>query len=148
MKDLLYLDDLVVGDEFTSDTYHLSSDKIKEFAEEYDPQGFHCDETLGEQSFFKGLAGSGWQTGAITMKLIVESVPLAHGIIGAGADIKWLLPTRPDDVLHVKSTIRDIKPSKSRPNQALITFECETLNGKNEVCQRMFTQVLSFKKEQ
>lgn len=148
MKDLLYLDDLVVGDEFTSDTYHLSSNKIKEFAEEYDPQDFHCDETMAEQSFFKGLAGSGWQTGAITMKLIVESVPLAHGIIGAGADIKWLLPTRPDDVLHVKSTIRDIKPSKSRPNQALITFECETLNGKNEVCQRMFTQVLSFKKEQ
>lgn len=148
MMDLLYLDDLAVGDEFISDTYRLSADKIKDFAEEYDPQNFHCDETMAEQSFFKGLAASGWQTGAITMKLIVESIPLAHGIIGAGADIKWLLPTRPDDVLHVKSTIREIKPSKSKPNQALITFECETINEQEKVCQRMFTQVLSFKKEQ
>lgn len=141
----LYLDDLKVGDTFISEKYKLSVDKIKRFAQEYDPQVFHCDEVRAKDTFFKGLAASGWHTAAITMKLLTESLPFAHGIIGAGGEIRWPQPTRPDDVLYVKSTIKEIKPSKSKPNQALVTVECETLNQREEVCQLLVTKLLSFK---
>lgn len=146
-QSVLYLDDLQIGDSFMSDTYELGSEEIKNFARKYDPQDFHIDERLAQDSFFEGLAGSGWQTASITMKLIVESVPLAHGIIGANADLRWLLPTRPGDILRVKSTITNIKRSKSNPNRAIVSFTCETLNQRDEVCQEMHTKVLSFKKE-
>lgn len=33
------------------------------------------------------------------MKLVVASVPFAHGIIGAGGEIKWPGPTRPGEAL-------------------------------------------------
>ncbi|MCG7337580.1 MaoC family dehydratase [Sporosarcina sp. ACRSM] len=142
------MDDLKVGDTFVSEKYHVSTEKIKEFAREFDPQVFHCDEQLAEDTFFKGLAASGWHTASITMKLLTESLPFAHGIIGAGGEINWPQPTRPDDILYVKSTIKEIKPSKSKPNQALLLVESETLNQKNEVCQKLTAKLLSFRKSE
>lgn len=145
-KQKLYLDDLNVGDTFVSDTYQITADDIKRFANEFDPQVFHTDEQLAKDTFFKGLAASGWHTASITMRLLTSSIPFAHGMIGAGAEIKWPQPTRPDDILHVECTITDIKPSKSKPNQALITVDCKTINQNNEVCQELITKTLSFKK--
>lgn len=94
------------------------------------------------------MAASGWHTASITMKLLTESLPFAHGIIGAGGEINWPQPTRPDDILSVKSTIKEIKPSKSKPNQALLLVESETLNQKNEVCQKLTAKLLSFRKRE
>lgn len=147
VKQTLYLEDLKVGDTFISETYQLSADKIKGFAHEFDPQVFHLDENLAENTFFGGLAASGWHTAAITMRLLTESLPFAHGVIGAGVEINWPQPTRPNDVLYVKSTIKEIKPSKSKPNQALVIVDCETLNQHNEVCQNLTAKLLSFKKD-
>ena len=144
-EQVLYLDDLKVGDIFISEKYHLNADKIKKFAHEFDPQDFHIDEDLAEDTFFKGLAASGWHTAAITMKLLTASLPFAHGVIGAGGEIKWPQPTRPNDILHVKSIIKEIKPSRSKPNQALLFVESETLNQHNEVCQNLTAKLLSFK---
>jgi acyl dehydratase len=42
------------------------------------------------QTFFKGLAASGWHTAAITVRLLVASgIPLAGGIIGVGGEVGW-----------------------------------------------------------
>ena len=42
----LYLEDLHVGQRFTSDSYHMDENRIKAFAAEFDPQPFHLDEAL------------------------------------------------------------------------------------------------------
>lgn len=66
----LYLEDLAVGQKYLSGEYMLTEDKIKQFASEYDPQPFHLDEQSAlSHPVFQGLAGSGWQTAAITMRL-------------------------------------------------------------------------------
>lgn len=142
----LYLDDLKIGDTFISEKYQLNADEIKEFAREFDPQDFHCDEDLAEDTFFGELVASGWHTAAITMKLFTASMPLADGLIGAGGEIKWPQPTRPNDALYVKSTIKEIIPSKSKPNQGLLIVECKTLNQKDEVCQTFLVKMISFRK--
>ena len=69
------------------------------------------------------------------MKLLVESLPLAGGVIGAGSEITWPRPTRPEDVLHVVSTIMDIAPSRSRPDRGIVTVQ-STLIQHGELCQR------------
>jgi len=56
----LYLDDLQVGQRFTSGNYVMEAARIKEFAAEFDPQPFHLEEAAAEASVFKGLAASGW----------------------------------------------------------------------------------------
>ena len=45
--DQLYLDDLHVGQRFTSGNYVMEATRIKEFAAEFDPQpAFHLDEAI------------------------------------------------------------------------------------------------------
>ena len=98
-QERLYLDDLAVGQRFASGPQALDAGQIKAFAEAFDPQPFHLDEAAAASSLFGGLAASGWHTAAISMRLLVGSVPLAGGVIGAGGEIAWPRPTRPGDVL-------------------------------------------------
>ncbi|MCA6117342.1 MaoC family dehydratase [Bradyrhizobium sp. WSM 1738] len=132
----LYLDDLHVGQRFTSKTHTLDEAQIKTFAVQFDPQPFHTDKQAAERTFFKGLAASGWHTAAITMRLNVESgPPLAGGIVGAGGELNWPAPTRPGDVLHVESEVVEIAPSRSRSDRGTIVLLSRTLNQRGEVVQ-------------
>src|ERR1700689_2928242 len=104
--DQLYLDDLYVGQRFTSGTYVMEEARIKEFAAEFDPQPFHLDETAAKASVFKTLVASGWHTAAVAMRLLVTgALPLANGIVGFGGDFSWPRPTRPGDVVSLEAEI-------------------------------------------
>ena len=138
----LTLDDLFVGQKFVSAEYKLDADKIKEFAKEFDPQPFHTDEEAARSTFFRGLAASGWHTAAITMRLIVTSLPIKGGLIGAGGNLSWPKPTRPGDTLHVETEIVEIIPSRSRPDRGRATMRCTTLNQNNEPVQTMTSQLV------
>jgi acyl dehydratase len=113
--DRLNLDDLHIGQRFTSGTHLLDEEQIKAFARQFDPQPFHLDNEAARGTLLSGLAASGWHTAAITMRLLVESgLPLAGGIVGAGGELDWPNPTRPGDSLKVESEVLDIRPSRSR----------------------------------
>src|SRR4029453_4711295 len=129
----LYLDDLHVGQRFTSDTHLIDEEQIKAFAKQFDPQLFHLDAEAAKGTLFEGLVASGWHTAAITMRLLVESgLPIAGGLIGVNAEITWPKPTRPGDVLHVETELLEIRPSRSRPDRGLATFRSETCNERGE----------------
>ncbi len=141
--DLLYLDDLKVGQRFVSGAHTLDADEIKAFAAQFDPQRFHLDEEAAKDSFFGGLVASGWHTASITMKLLVEGgAPLAGGVIGAGGVLVWPRPTRPGDRLHVESEIIEITPSRSRPERGTVTVRSETLNQRGEIVQAMTAKLV------
>src|SRR5258708_32452257 len=115
MTDRLFLDDLHVGQRFTSTSHVVDADQIKRFAAEFDPQLFHLDEDAAANSLFAGLAGSGWHPAALTMRLLVTGVPIAGGIVGAGGEMAWPRPTRPGDELQVVSEVTEITPSRTKP---------------------------------
>lgn len=116
----LYLEDLHVGQRFTSATHTVDEAQIKTFAAQFDPQPFHLDEAAASDTLFKGLVASGWHTAAITMRLNVETgLPFAGGLIGAGGDITWPAPTRPGDTLRVESEVVEIIPSRSKPDRGI-----------------------------
>lgn len=133
----LYLNELHVGQRFESETHVLDAAQIKEFAGQFDPQAFHLDETAAATGFFGGLVASGWHTACLTMKLIIGSVPIAGGLIGAGGDISWLKPTRPGDAIRVVSEVMEIVPSRSRPDRGMVTLRSETFNQDGELLQVM-----------
>jgi len=143
----LYLEDFAVGRRFISTTRGLDADQIKAFASQFDPQPFHLDEAAAAESFFHGLAASGWHTAAITMSLLVKSgMPIAGGLIGAGAEIQWPRPVRPGDVLQVESEVLAVTPSRSRPERGMITVKSETKNQHGEVVQVLTSKMLVWKK--
>ena len=85
MTTLNYLDDFQPGQVFRSPgTLTVSAEEIKQFAQQYDPQPFHLDDAAAQQTFFRGLAASGWHTAALTMRLLVDTLHIQGGIIGAG----------------------------------------------------------------
>lgn len=132
----LYLENLEIGQTFCSSAKTLSLDEIQNFAKQFDPQPFHLDPTLAKESFFKQLVASGWHTASTTMRLMVESIPIAGGLIGAGVtDLRWHLPVLPQDSLRVKSEILSIKRSKSQPHQGFVQFQHTTLNQHDQIVQ-------------
>ena len=135
----LYFEDFTPGRIFNSESVVVDAAAIKAYAAQFDPQPFHLDEEAAKQTFFKGLAASGWHTVSMTMRLLVDGgLPIAGGIIGAGADeIRWPRATRPGDTLRVQSEVLEARPSKSRPDQGLIRVRMTTLNQNDEPVQIM-----------
>ena len=144
----LYLDDLHVGQRFVSDPHRLDAEQIKAFAAEFDPQPFHLDEEAAKKSLFGGLAASGWHTAALSMRMLVESVPLADGLIGAELQLAWPSPTRPGMTLQMFSEVVDITPSRSKPNMAIVTMRNETRDQDGEALQIFTVKMPVFKRPQ
>ena len=120
MSELLYLEDIFVGQRFVTGTHHAGRGRRSKHSHgDYDPQPFHTDEAAAKDSFFGGLAASGWHTAAITMRLQVDSgPPIAGGMIGAGGELSWPRPTRPGDILHVESEVMAVRHRDPNPSAA------------------------------
>ena len=139
----LFLDDLQVGDTFVTGTHELTADDIKSFAMAFDPQPFHLDDAAATHTIFAGLAASGWHTAAVTMKLLVTGGPkLAGGIVGAGGEIEWKVPTRPGDVLRVESAVVELIPSRSRPDRGIVVLRSRTINQRGDVVQTLTAKLM------
>jgi len=132
-----YLEDFQPGQKFGSGRLRVEAGRIKSFAAEFDPQPFHLDETGARDTFFKGLAASGWHTAAMTMRLLVDGeLKPAGGIIGAGfEEMRWPRPVRPGDELQVEAEVLDVRTSKSRPDQGVIKVRTTTSNQNGEPVQ-------------
>jgi acyl dehydratase len=138
-----FLDDLSVGQRFSSGSHTIDEAQIKAFAAQFDPQPFHLDGEAAKATLFGALAASGWHTAAITMKLLVESgLPLRGGVIGSGGEISWSKPTRPGDTLTVLSEIEEITPSRSRPDRGMIRVRSETRNQHGETVQILIARLV------
>ena len=141
--DTLYLEDLHVGQTFTSGSYVMEAERIKRFAAEFDPQPFHLDESAAQASLFKGLAASGWHTAAVAMRLLVTGeLRFANGFLGLGGEIAWPRPARPGDTLHVESEIIEITPSRSKPHQGIVTVRSTMLNQTGEAVYLLTAKLL------
>ena len=145
MSKELYFEDLHPGMTFNSSrSYKVTAEEITEFGERYDPQPFHIDLAAGESSFFKGLAASGWLTAAIVMRLRVESINIAGGMIGAGVEeIRWTAPVRPGDSLRTEAEILTVRHSRSRPEYGVVRSRTTVYNQRNELVMRAIVTFLA-----
>jgi acyl dehydratase len=136
VTDKLYLEDLQVGQTFSSAAEEMTEAEILAFAEKFDPQPFHLDHEVAKATLFGGLAASGWHTAAFTMRLNVTSGPkFAGGIVGGGGEISWPMPTRPGDVLHVESEVLEVMPSRSKPDRGMVVLLSNTVNQDGKIVQ-------------
>jgi acyl dehydratase len=141
----LYFEDLHPGMTFNSSrSYKVTAEEIMEFGNRYDPQPFHIDLAAGESSFFKGLAASGWLTAAIVMRLRVESMHIAGGMIGAGVEeIRWMAPVRPGDSLRTEAEILNVRHSRSRPEYGVVRSRTMVFNQRDELVMRSVVNFLA-----
>ena len=141
---LLYFDDFALGQRFSHPARPVMDlVRVKQFAAEFDPQPFHMDEeAAASHPVFAGITASGWHTAATTARLLVESVPLAGGLIGLGVEISWPRPTRAGDQLSIITEVMEVTPSRSKPDRGVITLRTETRNQRDEVVQVLITKAM------
>ena len=128
-------EDFSIGARLSSARYLVTADEITAFASKFDPQPFHLTDSAARLTIFGQLAASGWHTAALTMRMLVEAVPLADGLVGAELQINWPKPTRPGMELRVFSEVVNITPSRSKPHMAIVTMRNETRDQDGEVVQ-------------
>jgi acyl dehydratase len=144
MSELVYFEDVAVGQVHRFGRYEVTREEIVEYARQFDPQPFHLDEAAATGSIFGGLIASGWHTGAMLIRMICD-----HAIPGAATtgalgfdDLKWLAPVRPGDVLSVETRVTDKSESPRRPDVGIVKIASRVLNQREEAVMTLTSLVL------
>ncbi|MBM3573460.1 MAG: MaoC family dehydratase [Alphaproteobacteria bacterium] len=130
----MFLDDLRIGHVQRTQGITLTETMIIEFGMVYDPLPLHIDAVAAQKGPFAGLIASGFQTLALTYRLMHMTGFLNGGSVGgSGADeLRWLRPVRVGDTLTVEAEIKDIRISKSKPDRATVSMAYTTYNQHGE----------------
>lgn len=131
----LCYEDFVVGETLKFGNYLVTREEIVSFAADYDPQPAHLDEVAAEKTVLGGLSASGWQIGAILMRMMCDEFMLRSSSLGAPGiqEIKWQRPVRPGDRLSATQTCQSARVSKSRPEMGLCIFDYAVENQTGEI---------------
>ncbi len=135
----LCFEDIAVGQPERFGRYEVTRADVLTFAAEYDPQDFHLDDAAAAVGPFGKLAASGWQTAAITMRLLVDGfLSRQDSRGGAGVkDMRWTRPVYPGDVLTLEVEVTEKRRSRSRPDLGLMQVQQRTLNQHGEEVMRL-----------
>jgi len=140
-----YFEDLEIGAETYFGSYDVTRDEILEFARKYDPQPFHLSEEEAAKTHFGRIAASGWHTCAMTMAVIARHVvdDEQAGLGSPGIDeLRWRRPVYPGDTLHVRGTIVDKTPSRSKPHMGSFRTEMIVTNQDDQAVMTFTSIVL------
>jgi acyl dehydratase len=118
----LFLDELEIGDRFESKGMTLTEADIVGFARDWDPQPFHVDAEAAAGSHFGGLIASGFHTLALAFRMFYQTGAIIDANMGGpGIDeLRWVAPVRPGDTLRVTAEVKEIVPSRSKPDRGLL----------------------------
>lgn len=132
--DFIYMEDLETGQIFEAGPIDVTAEEIIAFASKYDPQDFHLDADKAVGTAFGELVASGWHTAAMTMRLIVESMPpMKGGMVGRTVEsMTWLRPVRPGDHLTYKGEVLSTRASTGNPARGILRTKNTTFNQHGE----------------
>ncbi|WP_108459913.1 MaoC family dehydratase [Devosia naphthalenivorans] len=133
-KDRRHFEDLRVGEVIELGHTKVTREMILSFAREFDPLPFHLDEKAAKASLLGGLAASGWQTGALSLRMLVDS--FLSTIASAGGlgftNLKWKTPVMVDDTIGGKATIAELRRSATQPQWGIVGIDFDIRNQKDQ----------------
>ena len=132
--DRRHFEDLVVGESVNLGSILVTRQMILDFAREFDPLPFHLDEEAAKKSLLGGLASSGWQTAALTLRLLGDG--FLTKIASAGglgfSDLKWKRPVMKGDTIWASAHIAELRRSRHHPQWGIASIDLAVKNQKGE----------------
>ncbi|AKH69077.1 acyl dehydratase [Spongiibacter sp. IMCC21906] len=126
-----YFEDFKTGQTFIGDAiYTITEQEIIDYAREWDPQAFHIDSQAAAKTEIGKIFASALHTQAITNKL-AHANGFYNIAMVAGFGVDEMRTPRPvfgGDKLTLKLSIFDVKESRSRPHQGIVTFAFAAYN--------------------
>ncbi|MCB1843877.1 MAG: MaoC family dehydratase N-terminal domain-containing protein [Halioglobus sp.] len=126
-----YFEDHRVGYRVECGAYTVHKSEVIEFAQKWDPQPWHIDETLAQQSIFGGLTACSahifsiycitspqWQNGAVQQ---------AVASLGFD-DLRMHKPVYAGDRLRCITVVDEARASNSKPDCGIVIYASELLN--------------------
>ncbi len=149
-----YFEDLEIGATVSLGSHTFGREEIIDFARKYDAQPFHLDEKAAQRSLFGGLCASGWHTGAVWLRLVMDARkreaslmtfrgerPARYGPSPGFEKLRWLKPVLVGDTLTFTSRVTRKIDSRSRPALGLVLFENEAVNQNQELVFSVISKV-------
>ena len=125
-----HYEDLAIGEVIDLGTTTVTKDMIVTFAREFDPFPFHLDEEAAKASLLGGLASSGWQTAALTLRMLGDhflNTIASMGGLGF-SDLKWKKPVMVGDQIAGTATIAALRRSRHHPERGIVTIDLDVRN--------------------
>lgn len=128
---MIYLEDLEVGAVGTFGEYDVTGEEIAEFGRRYNPLPYHVDPD--HDGPFGGIVATGWQSGAIMMRLATDNW-IAHmaTLGGTGVHGRFRAPVRPGDRLRVQIDVLSIEASARSHDRGTVRWRGTLLNQNDE----------------
>jgi acyl dehydratase len=140
-----FFEDIAIGQRRELGSFTFTSEGIKKFAAQFDPQRFHLDEEEGRKSLFGGLTASGWHVGSVCMKLLVadgqrqakEAAARGEKVAIWGPspgfrELKWIRPVLAGDTISFASEVVSMRTSEKRPQWGILEARNSGINQRGE----------------
>ncbi len=133
--ELLYFEDIEIGEKKVLGEHYVDKDEIIEFAKKWDPQPFHVDEEVAKTHPFGGLTASANYTLCIITLLaqMQETPDVANLGLLEYERVKILNPVRPGDQLTVLAEHIDKRESQTKPDRGILRTLVEVRNQNDEL---------------
>jgi acyl dehydratase len=132
--DRRHYEDLSLDEVIELGAVTVTKDMIVTFAREFDPFPFHLDEEAAKASLLGGLASSGWQTAALTLRMLGDTfLNTIASMGGLGfSDLKWKKPVMVGDAISGTATIAGLRRSRHHPERGIVTIDLDVRNQRGE----------------
>ncbi len=139
-----YWEDFPVGQISEFGQKKVTEEEVIEFATDFDPQLFHIDREAAKDHFFGGIIASGWHTGSMLMRMIVDEQISGSTSMGSpGVDqLRWKSPVRPGETLKARSEVVEATPSKRKPDRGIVKFAHTVFNQDDEIKMTMTSKIM------
>jgi acyl dehydratase len=129
-----WFEDYEPGSVYEIGSIAVDEAEVLAFGARFDPQVFHTDPAAAAKTEYGGLIASGWHTAALMMRLYSDHyLPKESTLVSPGVDeLRWRLPVRPGDVLSIRVTVLDARPSRTKPDRGIVRSAVEVLNQRGE----------------
>ena len=126
-----YWRDIEPGETFNTESITISTQDILEFAADFDPQPYHLDSAVAENSIFGGLCASGWHVCAVMMRLLTDTFIANHiDLLGSSgvSSLRWRKPVFAGDTLSSVITVKACLPPTGNPRFGQIECAVDVSN--------------------
>lgn len=148
MRDPLWFEDFTPGRRFVTEGATISEAPILDYAFRFDPQPFHLNAEAAKSSIYGGLIASGFQTMITAFRLFhAEKImtPSSQGSPGMD-EVRWKVPVRPGDTIHVEAEVEAARVSASRPHLGVVNWLYVVKNQRDEVVMSWKSAVMTLRR--
>jgi len=133
-----WFDDFAVGQVYEFGDELVDEAEMLGFSRRFDPQAFHVDAEAARHTIYGGLIASGWHTGALMMRMMVQHYIPAQSSMGSPGfdELRWLQPVRAGDRLRARLEITAVRRSSSKPDRGVVSQVLELINQHGAVVMR------------